>query len=123
MKQKIFYLTKIALLLLLVGAGSINQTLANDDLLHKAQQIFAPLPQDMATKVHPLSPEKIELGRKLFFDPRLSLDGTISCSTCHLPQFYGTDALQKALVLRKDRTTETHRRFSMPRYTPFKCTG
>jgi cytochrome c peroxidase len=97
MKQKTFSLTKIALLLLLVGAGSINQTLANDDLLQKAQQIFAPLPQDMATKAYPLSPEKIELGRKLFFDPRLSLDGTVSCSTCHLPQFYGTDALQKSI--------------------------
>lgn len=30
--------------------------------------------------------EKIELGRKLFFDPRLSHDGTLSCGLCHLPE-------------------------------------
>ena len=32
----------------------------------------------------PLEKDKIELGRKLFYDPILSLDGTISCSSCHL---------------------------------------
>lgn len=34
---------------------------------------------------NPLSPEKIALGRKLFFDKRLSKDGTVSCATCHDP--------------------------------------
>lgn len=29
------------------------------------------------------SPEKVELGKKLYFDPRLSIDGTISCNSCH----------------------------------------
>lgn len=29
--------------------------------------------------------EKVELGRNLFFDPRLSADGTVSCATCHDP--------------------------------------
>ena len=29
------------------------------------------------------SPEMIELGKKLFFDPRLSRTGTISCNSCH----------------------------------------
>lgn len=33
---------------------------------------------------NPLLKSKIELGRKLFYDPNLSLDGTISCSSCHL---------------------------------------
>jgi len=28
-------------------------------------------------------PEKVELGKKLFFDPRLSLTGTVSCNSCH----------------------------------------
>ncbi|MGE0527362.1 MAG: cytochrome-c peroxidase [Bdellovibrionales bacterium] len=34
---------------------------------------------------------KIQLGRKLFFDPRLSADGSISCSTCHIPRFAFTN--------------------------------
>jgi cytochrome c peroxidase len=37
------------------------------------------------------TPEKISLGQKLFFDRRLSVDGTISCSTCHDPAFAFTD--------------------------------
>ncbi len=34
---------------------------------------------------NPQSPEKIELGRALFFDRRLSGDGTTSCASCHAP--------------------------------------
>lgn len=34
---------------------------------------------------NPLTLKKIKLGRKLFFDERLSLDGTLSCATCHNP--------------------------------------
>lgn len=38
-----------------------------------------------------MTPEKIELGRKLFFDKRLSIDESISCATCHVPEFAFTD--------------------------------
>jgi len=34
---------------------------------------------------NPMSRARIELGRALYFDPRLSADGTISCATCHDP--------------------------------------
>src|SRR2546425_9041776 len=34
---------------------------------------------------NPQTPEKIALGQKLFFDGRLSADGTVACSTCHDP--------------------------------------
>ncbi|MBI3470375.1 MAG: cytochrome-c peroxidase [Candidatus Solibacter usitatus] len=40
---------------------------------------------------NPYSPEKAELGRLLYFDPRLSADGTVSCATCHSPKFAFTD--------------------------------
>ncbi len=33
-----------------------------------------------------LTPEKVELGKQLYFDPRLSRDNTVSCSTCHNPK-------------------------------------
>ena len=39
-----------------------------------------PVPTD-----NPLTVGKIELGRKLFFDKRLSRDGTVSCASCHQP--------------------------------------
>ena len=40
---------------------------------------------------NPLTTEKIELGRALFFDKRLSNDNSIACANCHLAQFAFTD--------------------------------
>jgi cytochrome c peroxidase len=40
-----------------------------------------PVPED-----NKMTPEKIELGKLLYFDKRLSADGTISCATCHDPK-------------------------------------
>jgi cytochrome c peroxidase len=47
---------------------------------------LAAIPSD-----NPQTPEKVALGQQLFFDPRLSADGTISCSTCHDPARAFTD--------------------------------
>ena len=38
----------------------------------------APAPAD-----NPATPEKVELGKVLYFDPRLSSSGTVSCFSCH----------------------------------------
>ncbi|WP_447972574.1 cytochrome-c peroxidase [Nitrospira sp. Kam-Ns4a] len=43
---------------------------------------------------NPLTVEKVELGKLLFFDPRLSADNTISCASCHIPQLAWTDGQQ-----------------------------
>lgn len=42
------------------------------------------------------NPEKILLGKKLFFDGRLSSAGNISCGSCHQPEYYFTDGKTKA---------------------------
>lgn len=44
----------------------------------------------------PPDPRAVELGRLLFFDPRLSGDGTISCATCHDPRQGFADGLARA---------------------------
>jgi cytochrome c peroxidase len=44
------------------------------------------LPQVPAPRDNPLSADKIELGRLLFFDRRLSHNNTISCAMCHIPE-------------------------------------
>src|SRR6188474_700435 len=36
---------------------------------------------------HQPIPTRVRLGRWLFFDKRLSADGTLSCASCHRPQF------------------------------------
>ena len=44
---------------------------------------------------NPLTPEKIELGKKLFFDPALSRSGNVSCNSCHdVVKGHGTSAKQ-----------------------------
>src|SRR5436190_22247535 len=42
--------------------------------------LYLPAPES-----NPLTTEKIEMGRRLFFDGRLSRDGSIACATCHDP--------------------------------------
>src|SRR5262245_15518227 len=49
---------------------------------------------------NPVTPEKAELGKKLFFDTRLSKTGNMSCETCHLPEKGWTDG--KTLSTRFD---------------------
>jgi cytochrome c peroxidase len=46
---------------------------------------------------NPYSPEKAELGRKLFFDPLMSASRTISCATCHHPRLAWSDGLPRAI--------------------------
>lgn len=46
---------------------------------------------------NPMSRDKVELGRTLFFDTRLSVDNTVSCATCHLPQAAFSDNRQVAI--------------------------
>jgi cytochrome c peroxidase len=54
---------------------------AEDDALFKdARSIFAALPQNFATTERPITPALVELGRALFFDPRMSVHATMSCA-------------------------------------------
>ena len=54
--------------------------------------VLVPAPSD-----NPQNAEKIALGRKLFFDKRLSLDGSISCASCHDPQKAFSDQRSKSI--------------------------
>ena len=54
---------------------------------------------------NPLTPEKVALGRRLFFDPTLSRNRSISCSSCHLPGhgFGGNASLHSGIDGQKGR--------------------
>ena len=69
------------------------------DLLQQARNVFKPLPKDMATAEFPVAPARVRLGRMLFFDPRISADGTGSCVRCHQPALFGADGLPGSLGL------------------------
>src|SRR5947208_4302972 len=57
------------------------------------QQVGLPVDQTRAVipSNNPQTPEKIALGQKLFFDGRLSADGTVACASCHNPERAFTD--------------------------------
>jgi cytochrome c peroxidase len=46
---------------------------------------------------NPLTKAKFELGKQLYFDPRVSKDGTVSCATCHNPEKGWTDQLPQSV--------------------------
>lgn len=56
------------------------------DLIRIAQEPPLGLPQVPVPADNPLTRAKIELGRKLFFDRRLSINDTLSCANCHIPE-------------------------------------
>ncbi len=67
--------------------------LAQDDLLANARQQFRPVPNTPPElSGNPSSPAKVELGKMLFFDPRLSASHAISCNSCHNLGLGGADA-------------------------------
>jgi cytochrome c peroxidase len=59
---------------------------------------------------NPPTPAKVELGKKLFFDNRLSGPGNRSCGTCHRPELMYSDGLSRAWGLKE---TELRRRTPM----------
>ena len=49
---------------------------------------------------NPMTKGKVELGKQLYFDQRISKDGTVSCATCHNPEKGWTDNLSGSIGIR-----------------------
>jgi cytochrome c peroxidase len=79
-----------------LAVGAAGHAAGDDALLKDARSLFASLPKNLATAERPVTPALVELGRALFFEPRASVDGTVSCARCHQPQLYGSDGLTKS---------------------------
>jgi cytochrome c peroxidase len=88
-------------IMLLFGAAAAIALTAHADV-PKAGPLAHPAPDDQrgfpralfSTAVpadNPATPDKVALGQKLFFDGRLSADGTVACATCHDPDKGFTD--------------------------------
>jgi cytochrome c peroxidase len=106
-RETIIVVVGLVMALLLAAA---SETLTADDgatLLKQAQALFKPLPRAMGTSDVPTAPARVALGRMLFFDPRWTLEGNVSCATCHQPALYGTDALPKSIGV-QHRTHPRH---------------
>ena len=74
------------------------------DLFGLARKPVLGLPPIPVPNDNPLSREKIELGRKLFYDRRLSLNSTFSCAMCHVPEQGSTSQEQATAIGIEGRT-------------------
>ena len=80
----IILLLIVSVILLSYGLGSCRKNDKSNHLTLIQQEIPAGFPDPVYKfSDNPLSKEGIELGRQLFYDGRLSLDGKISCASCH----------------------------------------
>ncbi len=71
---------------------------ADDPVMKQAQGLFAPIPlKPPALKGVSATPEMVELGKALYFDPRLSQSHNISCNTCHQIGLGGVDMLPTSI--------------------------
>ena len=77
-------------------SASAHAAAGDQDLIKKAGQIFGPLPQTMPSEQNPITPAKVKLGKVLFYELRISIDGTVSCAKCHPISLYAADGLKKA---------------------------
>ncbi len=83
--------TKVAVILSF-GCLVASPALAQEDLIAKARQQFEPIPAiPPALPGNPATPAKLELGKMLYFEPRLSASHVISCSSCHNIGLGGVD--------------------------------
>ena len=81
----------------MVVAAIMLAEAAETTLRAQANALFKPLPADLGTTETPATPERVELGRLLFFEPRVSTDGAVSCARCHQPALYGADGLPRSI--------------------------
>ena len=75
-----------------------------DDLLDQARQLFKPIPlTPPELPNNPATPQKVELGKMLYFETRLSASHVISCNSCHVVGMGGVDALETSVGHRWQR--------------------
>ena len=90
---------KLALGIAAAAALTALPALAHaDSLMDEAKETFKPIPSVVpAVKNNAVTTEKVELGKMLFFDPRLSASHLISCNTCHNLGMGGDDNLETSI--------------------------
>ena len=76
--------TRLSIVLILALVVTASKAFAAEDLMSSAKALFKPVPdKPPVLKGNTATPAKIDLGAKLYFDPRLSKSQLISCNTCH----------------------------------------
>lgn len=83
MRTKLITVVSVLMILFIAACGGKKEnTELKQKVLDKAKNVFAVLPDKMPGSEKD-TPERIALGKKLYFDTNLSVDGSQSCNTCH----------------------------------------
>ena len=92
MNGKLVILVVAVVAAIATGFASPAAASGDDVLITQANALFKPIPARLAQlKGKPLTPAQVELGKALYFDPRLSKSALISCNTCHNVGMGGAD--------------------------------
>jgi cytochrome c peroxidase len=91
-------------LVLVVAGAACAASAADDTLRQDALKLFGRLEAPAAAA---LATPEVELGRALFWDPRVSLDGKTACASCHPVADWGADR-RKASIDAKGLPTSRH---------------
>lgn len=84
--------------LVVVGCLASFAAWPQSALMKQAQGLFKPLPDSPPSLPgNPATPAKVELGKMLYFDPRLSESHSISCNSCHMIGMGGVDLQETSL--------------------------
>jgi cytochrome c peroxidase len=84
--------------LVMVGCLASFAAWPQSALMKQAQGVFKPLPDSPpALPGNSATPAKVELGKMLYFDPRLSESHSISCNSCHMIGMGGVDLQETSL--------------------------
>ncbi len=70
---------------------------SQDATLQKARKLFQAIPSQPTLHTAPVNMEQAQLGKMLFFDPRLSASWLISCNTCHNLSLGGVDSMETSI--------------------------
>ncbi|MBR3370881.1 MAG: cytochrome-c peroxidase [Rhodobacteraceae bacterium] len=93
MTPRLMMRTSATAMVLAMGASALQASDAAEYLdFFEPLPAIAPIPANNS-----LTPEKIELGKMLFFEPRISGSGVISCATCHNPALGWSDRIPTAV--------------------------
>jgi len=111
MKRNYLTITLALLLLLMLAAcgqaepeatavpepTAVPPTAAPDEYTAAALVSFSALPEVVEPTTYEMNQEMVDLGRMLYYEPRISISQEISCNSCHPLDNYGVDGLQFSL--------------------------
>lgn len=98
MKKKINLISWILFIGVFLSFVSADMAKADEAQYERYKSVLIPLPAIPPIPAdNPMTPEKIKLGKMLYWDRRVSKTGATSCVFCHYPSYYGVEPMRKSV--------------------------